>query len=200
MKALSYKQPWALLVALNIKDVENRTWKCPEKYIGERILIHASAIPVIEKPKKLSDLRPLDCLSKEQLMAVEQTGNTLNIFRLYHTSVIIGSVKIIGCTINHPSIWAEQTEGCLVGNKFIAKEGVKPIYNWILENPILFYEPIPVKGRLSFWDYPNILAEPEERDGELFCHCQLPVKEDSQVMSMGNYQYQCRYCGGKWYK
>jgi len=27
---------------------------------------------------------------------------------------------------------------------------------------IKFPEPIPAKGKLSFWDYPNILAEPAE--------------------------------------
>ena len=43
MKAISIKQPWASLIAHGIKDVENRTWKCPEKYIGQRVLIHASA-------------------------------------------------------------------------------------------------------------------------------------------------------------
>ena len=43
MKAISIKQPWAYLIASGIKDIENRTWKCPEKYIGTRVLIHASA-------------------------------------------------------------------------------------------------------------------------------------------------------------
>lgn len=42
MKAISIKQPWASLIAYGIKDFENRTWKCPQKYIGQRVLIHAS--------------------------------------------------------------------------------------------------------------------------------------------------------------
>lgn len=42
MKAISIKQPWASLIAHGIKDIENRTWKCPQKYIGQRVLIHAS--------------------------------------------------------------------------------------------------------------------------------------------------------------
>ena len=42
MKAISIKQPWASLIAHGIKDIENRTWKCPQKYIGQRALIHAS--------------------------------------------------------------------------------------------------------------------------------------------------------------
>lgn len=43
MKAISIKQPWASLIAHGIKDIENRTWKCPQKYLGQRILIHASS-------------------------------------------------------------------------------------------------------------------------------------------------------------
>lgn len=43
MKAISIKQPWASLIAHGIKDIENRTWKCPQKYIGKRVLIHASS-------------------------------------------------------------------------------------------------------------------------------------------------------------
>lgn len=42
MKVISIKQPWASLIAHGIKDIENRTWKCPQKYIGQRVLIHAS--------------------------------------------------------------------------------------------------------------------------------------------------------------
>lgn len=46
MKAISIKQPWAYLIVYGIKDIENRTWACPKKYIGQRVLIHSSAIPV----------------------------------------------------------------------------------------------------------------------------------------------------------
>jgi len=42
MKTLSVKQPWAQLICSGLKDIENRTWKCPQKYIGKRVLIHAS--------------------------------------------------------------------------------------------------------------------------------------------------------------
>jgi len=39
MKVLTVKQPWAYLLCAGIKDIENRTWKLPEKYRGERVLI-----------------------------------------------------------------------------------------------------------------------------------------------------------------
>ena len=41
MKLLTIKQPWASLICLGIKDVENRTWR-QNSLIGERLLIMAS--------------------------------------------------------------------------------------------------------------------------------------------------------------
>ena len=52
----------------------------------------------------------------------------------------------------------------------------------------------------SFWDYPNILAEPEEKGGILYCHCQLPVNEKVQVANYGRGDFRCCYCGARWYK
>lgn len=42
MKAITIKQPWASLIVHSIKDIENRTWPCPRKYIGQRVFIHAA--------------------------------------------------------------------------------------------------------------------------------------------------------------
>ena len=43
--ALAVQQPWAWLIVNGIKDVENRNWPLPEKYLGQLVLIHASARP-----------------------------------------------------------------------------------------------------------------------------------------------------------
>ena len=188
MKAITIKQPWASLIVEGIKDIENRTWKCPQKYIGQRVLIHASA-------SKTLDHTPLDEIYSEQ-----QLSDLLSRFteyelckREYPHGAIIGSVEIVDCVINHPSIWAEKTP---LDRQL---ENIC-IWNWILAYPTEFPEPIPCKGKLSFWDYPNILAEPEEEGGSLFCHCRLPVKLENQVMPMGDGSYRCRYCGGIWYR
>lgn len=193
MKALSYRQPWAWLVAMGIKPIENRTWKCPEKYIGKRILIHASA-KWDDNHREMSRLFTPDqwkSLSRETQLLM--SGGTLPL------KAIIGSVEIVDCVVNHSSLWSQHEafnwkydrDGNLIKNT---------TYNWVLAHPILFPEPIPCKGSLSFWDYPNILAEPEEEGGSLYCHCRLSVKEDHQVRSNGDGTYSCRYCGGKWYK
>jgi hypothetical protein len=189
MKAISVKQPWASLIVNGVKDIENRTWKCPEKYIGQRVLIHASA-------EKQSVVKVLSNEQKEVVKASELWAQCV----FPDLGAIIGSVEIVDCVVNHSSIWAEKTYQFELEDE-LSGEFVKgkTIYNWVLAHPRLFPEPIPAKGKLGFWEYPNILAEPEEKDGELFCHCQLPVKEMNQVFSFSDH-YRCNYCGGRWYK
>ena len=128
MKAISIKQPWASLIAHGIKDIENRTWKCPEKYIGTRVLIHASSTPAFSS---------WDTLNNEQILSKDESYlKDINVCGL-PLGAIIGSVEIVACTQNHSSIWAEPCT-----------------YNWVLANPILFESPIEnVKGKLLFWDY-----------------------------------------------
>ena len=131
MKTLSVKQPWAYLIAAGIKDIENRIWKCPEKYIGERVLIHASA-------KCTMDIRMFKNITSQQLDQVYKIADSLGQnFEAIKCGAIIGSIEIVDCVVNHPSVWAE-----------------KGVYNWELANPILFDEPIlGVKDKPGFWDY-----------------------------------------------
>ncbi len=146
MKAITIKQPWASFIVHGLKDIENRTWACPKKYIGQRVLIHAGA------DKTLMNIPPSDFMTEDQIDAYEK--NRFDFRNLY--SVIIGSVEIVDCVINHPSIWAEKTENYTVGMNpklHEATTGKKVIYNWVLANPILFENPIPASGKLSFWEY-----------------------------------------------
>lgn len=41
VKAVTVHQPWAGLIALGAKDVENRSWRPPSVLYGQRIAIHA---------------------------------------------------------------------------------------------------------------------------------------------------------------
>lgn len=155
MKAITIKQPWSSLIVHGIKDIENRTWKCPKKYIGKRVLIHASATPInMVNPSSVFTHQQWDFLTEEQKM--------LTISGAMPTSAIIGSVEIVDCVINHPSIWAEKTDISLLGDVLddlrLLGRAVPPkvVYNWVLANPVLFEKPIPAKGELSFWDYPGI--------------------------------------------
>ena len=147
MKAITIKQPWASLIVHGIKDVENRTWPCPKKYIGERVLIHSSIKP---------DKEPYMIFNDAQAESIDSC--IIDVCGYYQqTGLILGSVRIIDCVVNHPSVWAEQG-----------------VYNWVLDEPILFEKPISAKGKLSFWDYSDINIE----DGT--CLCNIAVDEKNQ--------------------
>lgn len=191
MIAISVKQPWAYLLCAGIKGIENRTWVCPQKYIGKRVLIHASA------GNKFNIN-----LNDEQMTAAFPLIAKKSVLEHWDFGAIIGSIVFSDCVINHSSVWAEKTHMAKLGECELPSclyPPYKPIYNWVASDPILFDKPIPAKGKLSFWDYPNIGCEQDE-DGKDVCCCHLGIPEKDQVLSYGGGDYRCKYCGGKWYK
>lgn len=138
MRAITIKQPWANLIVAGLKDIENKTWKT--NFRG-RVLIHAgmkadnhwsASVPVCDKVDKF-------------LREISKGGTD---WSNYHFGAIIGSVEIVDCVQNHPSLWAE-----------------KGVWNWVLANPVIFDEPIKgVKGKLSFWEYNGELPKPEQEE------------------------------------
>ena len=175
MKAISIKQPWAYLICSGIKDVENRNWKCPQKYIGQRILIHASAKPTVKG-------NCISCwMTEDQYRFITlntSSGKRLNdiCFLEHYSSAIIGSVKIVDCVVNHPSVWAE-----------------KGVFNWVLSEPILYENPIEnVKGKLSFWEYDGIeevtIECPE-------CGFIQPAVVNCNTAPFNTYIHDCKHCG-----
>ena len=148
-KVLTVKQPYSYLICSGIKPIENRTWKT--NYRG-RVLIHASA----EKMKGIEGYY----FNEDQIGHLYCGHTPLEELHKYHSmrelySAIIGSVEIVDCVINHPSIWAERAKKD-PWYEYIHGESqeIHQVYNWVLSNPILFDRPIlNVKGKLGFWDY-----------------------------------------------
>lgn len=135
MKTITVRQPWAYLLCDGIKDVENRTWRLPEKYKGEKILIHASA-----KSEDLAYLTEMQWVS-----IPEYYKKKLERYMIGGISAIIGHVIFSDCVQNSSSIWAEK--GC---------------YHWIVQEAKLFNTPLQnVKGKLSFWEFNNEIIEKE---------------------------------------
>ena len=159
MITLSYRQPWATLVALGIKPIENRTWKLPEKHKGKRVLIHASGNPWTWK-QFCDYIENLDSEDLTLQKIIRENNFSEKWLKSLPTSAIIGSVEFPDCVINHSSVWAEKTP--LKDAGFAPSDGwllvvpdlSKVVYNWVCKKPILFKEPIlNVKGKLNFWDY-----------------------------------------------
>lgn len=161
MRTITIKQPWASLIVepdldnpgFGIKAIENRTW--PTKFRG-RVLIHAGLENIL---KKIKYGESIQFLTNDQIKDATKTSErNLSIFgSILPVGAIIGSVEIVDCVINHPSIWAEhtakkKTKKNKAGVIFVDEIEV-PVYNWVLSNPIKFPEPIPAKGKLSFWEF-----------------------------------------------
>jgi len=109
-------------------------------------------------------------------------GKKMNDTSNYPIGTIIGSVEITGCVTDSESKWAMPDH-----------------FHFTLAHAVRFPKPIPAKGKLGFWEYDAIKAEPEEMGGALFCHCQLAMKDEVQLYRDGNL-VRCHYCGGIWYR
>ncbi|HPT40665.1 MAG TPA: ASCH domain-containing protein [Candidatus Paceibacterota bacterium] len=163
---LTVKQPFASLIVEGIKDTENRTWKLPEKYKGQRVLIHASkawnrenAELCINNKIVNNALTELGIIHNYKVPDIGYRGYT---FSGLDTGSIIGSVEIVDCVVNYVSVWAEKyikcpfptCEHCDELKHKCVYYNSRKVYNWVLANPILFKEPIMnVKGKLGLWKF-----------------------------------------------
>ncbi|MFF4337521.1 ASCH domain-containing protein [[Kitasatospora] papulosa] len=75
VRGLTIKQPWAWAITAG-KNVENRSWKVPEKYIGATLLVHAGLRPA---PDAFLDARILSLPAMPPRLAA---GKVLAVARL----------------------------------------------------------------------------------------------------------------------
>lgn len=123
MKTLTLKQPWASLVANDLKKYEFRSWKT--NYRG-KVLIHAGAGIDKEDMKRLSQYK-------------------LN----YPSRRIIAEVEIIDC-IKIDSTFNEKIKSM---NSPIYGCKDRTGYAWVIGNCKLINYDVEVNGRLSFWEF-----------------------------------------------
>lgn len=105
MRVLAVKQPWASLLVLGHKPVENRSWGTP--YRGD-VAIHASARPDLS-PHALEMLRkhlPMTCVHKLPM------------------GQIIGIVELYGVTREMDGEWFTGPVGLLVRDARQLKRGL----------------------------------------------------------------------------
>lgn len=103
MKVLSIQQPWAELICMGIKDVENRSW--PTKYRGN-FLIHAS---------KKFDLDSLDIIQARYGLFLDKEPSD------FQTGGIIGESILIACVRGYDSIFSipGEYQFVLIDSKFV---------------------------------------------------------------------------------
>lgn len=124
--ALTLHRPWAELILVAGKDVENRTWSTDYRgplliHAGQRWdhagLEFASLIPT--GPEAMAD----DWIS-------ENPDD--------HDLGIIGIVELVDVVRDYPSLWSARGQ-----------------YQWVRTEPRMFLEPIPCRGQQGLWYPPD---------------------------------------------
>lgn len=119
MEALSVMQPWAWLMAMNIKDIENRTWKAD--FRGE-FLIHAGKKFDWEGFLFIEDTLPSVAQKIRVHFGIEsELGNwrTLRfklVIRKGEFGGIVGKSTLVGCVTESDSPWFFGPYGFVLRN------------------------------------------------------------------------------------
>ncbi|WP_027176843.1 hypothetical protein [Desulfovibrio aminophilus] len=154
LPALSIRQPWAALIALGLKDIENRSWCCPNKHIGHQVLLHASKQPCPWEPDYSRRGSSMPVWQAAQLAYNRTTGQLLPWHTLNPMSQALDLGGIVGvATI---SFFMRATDPdvrispwCEPGKWWWKVSNALPLRFW------------PCPGRLGFFqvDYPYPLQE-----------------------------------------
>jgi hypothetical protein len=142
MNALSFKQPWAWLVAAGIKDVDNRTWwlHMPPflNYPADprRIYVHASKSWDYEGWEWICDH---DLLPEKVVLDIFNKLLPVRSHPIFF-GAIIGKVDIVACF--HES---------QVGYPATKSPWFTGPYGLVLKNAVLYDKPIPCKGHQKFF-------------------------------------------------
>ena len=132
MKVLSIQQPWATVIALGLKDIENRTWATD--FRGQ-FLIHATRWKS-ERDFHAGVFYIEERIGRDGLQqicgTVEWPKHPFEAMRTF--GAIIGEATLQACVRQSRSEWFEGPVGFVLA-------GARTV------------RPIEIKGRLGFWDY-----------------------------------------------
>lgn len=150
---LTTRQPWAWLILQNQqptsrKNIENRSWKLPEKYHDTPVLVHTSAKPLLNPQACIHELQARSFICD----SIQPHKDEATIALAGH---IVGVVRFSNCFFNKVFDFGEDAQHfvhsgsrwCDMDSKF-----------WWQIAKAKAITPVPAKGRLSFWqfDYPHI--------------------------------------------
>lgn len=96
MTALTIRQPWAWFIVNGYKDIENRSWKPTEKWLGKRFLVHAGQ-------KRLTKEDFEDFLDIVKDLKIKRYPKSIDDFDY---GAVVGSVILSNVVRNSKSEWA----------------------------------------------------------------------------------------------
>lgn len=132
-KTLSLLQPWASLVVMGLKKIETRSWQTA--YRGP-LLIHAS---LGRKGKVLAEALPFSKYIAD--------------FDKLPFGAIIGQVELEDIVPVEQLFYSSEKLAALTLEEKAFGDYTQGRYAWLLSEPVMFEEIIPVKGGLGVWKY-----------------------------------------------
>lgn len=136
--ALTVRQPWTNLIVLGNKDVENRTWRPPDRIIGRPLAIHASK-------QYRADEHHRALLTARHLNDNGETDGWVRGWRANRDAprgALIGTVIVTGahqCDATC-SPWAQKATR---------------VWHWELAGADMLPQPLVMPGRLGIWPIPT---------------------------------------------
>lgn len=143
MRALTLKQPWATIVALGLKPVENRSWKLPDALMGEDFAIHAGLTTDVEGAQWI-----LKHFADDKVVCDLVRGHQ-------HHGAVLGIAKLAGYLHGGKFFYRFGNEirvkddHPLLHNKWFFGK-----YGFVLEDVRTCMHPVPARGMQMFWHLP----------------------------------------------
>ncbi len=160
MKAITVRQPWAYAIIHLGKDVENRTRNIVGSYRGPLIIHAGLAVTPEALDRRIARSigersRAGDALSRVPLMAGGPHGPSNTILPWYGSRG--GALGVVDLVDSHRRSSCLDYDGEL--------DELRPCSQWattdechlVLANPRPFADPIPFRGRLGLWEFPDEL-------------------------------------------
>jgi hypothetical protein len=164
MRALSVRQPWAGCIAYLGKSPENRTWRCPDRFIGTEVGIHAGQ--AVDETQAISV--PVSGEEWASLFATRAEWDAWRFWRLgrkprdvasWPPKLALGAVvavaTITGCHLHdmdkHCGEYGIEACAGVLCSQWAQLEQ----WHWQLGDQRPLAEPIPCKGALGLWTVPE---------------------------------------------
>lgn len=150
MKAITILQPYAELIAHELKHFETRSW--PTKYRG-KIAIHAG-----------KELYPITPEIKQAVEAAVFYSGPFHPTYIedWTRGAVIAIADLVDClkVVGHQSLTAGailENGKLILGNELYFGDYSKGRYAWQLENIKMLKMPIPAKGKQGLWNWGDTL-------------------------------------------
>jgi len=158
MKALTIWQPWATLLASGKKHIETRSRKI--SYRGE-ILLHAAKKPYIDGITMM-DLETRNLLKKALILpAIKVESDWTEYTKKLPSGVIVGKTMLTDCK------YIDQEYADFIKNVCPAEYAFGDFtpgrYAWVMEDPVLFDNPIPASGSQGLWNWEGVLPDGKDK-------------------------------------